>query len=61
MSRITAPVGEVTTPTTVGRYGTGRLRAASNSPSAASRPAALLQERHPGPGPAGSSESTTIW
>ena len=33
---MTAPVGEVTTPTTLGRNGTLRLRAASNSPSSAS-------------------------
>ena len=37
MSRITAPVGEVTTPTISGRKGSGFSRAAPNRPSAASR------------------------
>jgi len=41
MSRITAPVGEVTTPMVRGRNGSGRLLAASNSPSAA-----LVEQRH---------------
>ena len=36
MSRITAPVGEVTMPIRCGSAGSGRFRAASNSPSAAS-------------------------
>ena len=37
MSRITAPVGEVTTPTRLGKRGRGRLRSRANSPSASSR------------------------
>ena len=43
---MTAPVGDVTTPTTVGRNGTLRLRAASNSPSSASFFAPRLEQRH---------------
>ena len=46
MSRITAPVGEVTTPTMRGRYGSGSLRVASNRPSAASVALPLLEQRH---------------
>jgi len=36
MSRMTAPLGDVTTPTKVGRNGKSCLRASSNRPSAAS-------------------------
>ena len=46
MSRITAPVGEVMTPITAGRYGNSCLRASSNSPSAVKRRLALFQQRH---------------
>ena len=46
MSRITAPVGEVTTPITRGRNGSLRLRSGSNSPSAASAFRRLLEQRH---------------
>ena len=61
MSRMTAPVGEVTTPTTSGRTGRGRLRAASNSPSAASALRRSSSSAMSAPMPAGSMRSTTIW
>ena len=46
MSRITAPVGEVITPITRGRKGRGRLRSASNRPSASEALAAFVEQRH---------------
>ncbi len=46
MSRITAPVGEVTTPITFGMYGNGCLRSRSNSPSAGQHGLPLLEQRH---------------
>ena len=46
MSRITAPVGEVTTPITSGSQGSSCLRASSNRPSAASLLLALFHQRH---------------
>jgi hypothetical protein len=46
MSRITAPVGEVTTPITCGKKGSLRLRSESNSPSAASAFRRRLEQRH---------------
>jgi hypothetical protein len=61
MSRITAPVGEVTTPLTPGRKGSRRLRALSNSPSAVSLRRRSSRRAFRAPMPAGSSESTTIW
>ena len=46
MSRMTAPVGEVTTPITSGSQGSNCLRASSNRPSARELPLALLHQRH---------------
>jgi hypothetical protein len=60
MSRITAPVGEVTTPMIRGRYGRGRLRAMSNRPSAASIFLRCSSNAISAPAPAGSSSSITI-
>ncbi len=61
MSRITAPVGEVTTPMTRGRNGSSCLRAGSNRPSAASFFLRSSTSAMSAPTPAGSSVSTTIW
>jgi hypothetical protein len=61
MSRITAPVGEVTTPITSGRNGSGRLPPASNSPSAASAARRFSSIAISAPTPAGASSSITIW
>ncbi|MCP2081383.1 UNVERIFIED_ORG: hypothetical protein J2W74_002569 [Methylorubrum zatmanii] len=61
MSRITAPVGEVTTPITRGRNGIGRFRSVSNSPSAASWRLRSSSSAIQAPMPAGSIESMTIW
>jgi hypothetical protein len=61
MSRITAPVGEVTTPMTAGRKGSGRLRSASNSPSAASRRLRSSSSFSSAPSPASSIDSITSW
>ena len=61
MSRITAPVGDVTTPMTRGRYGSGFLRASSNSPSAASAFRRASSSAISAPAPAGSSASMTSW
>ncbi len=61
MSRITAPVGEVTTPITRGRKGSARLRAASNSPSAARRRRRSSSILRMAPSPASSICSITIW
>ena len=61
MSRITAPVGEVTTPITSGRYGSARLRSAANSPSASSAFFRASSIAISAPTPAGASASTTIW
>ncbi len=61
MSRMTAPVGEVTTPITPGSSGSGRLRAASNRPSAASfflRSSSIFRSA---PRPASSMRSITSW
>ena len=58
---MTAPVGEVTTPITSGRNGRSCLRAASNSPSAASFFLRSSTSAMSAPMPAGSSVSTTIW
>ena len=59
MSWITAPRSLVTTPTTRGSSGIGRLRAASNSPSAASRSRSTSMRASSAPAPAYSSRSTT--
>ena len=61
MSRMTAPVGEVTTPTILGRNGALRLRATSNSPSSASFLRRASSSAISAPIPASSSESITIW
>jgi hypothetical protein len=61
MSRITAPVGEVTTPTTSGSHGSNCLRASSNRPSAASFFLRSSISAISAPTPAGSSVSMTIW
>ena len=61
MSRMTAPVGEVMTPITLGRCGSLRLRASSNSPSAASFFLRSSSSAISAPMPAGSSMSMTIW
>ena len=61
MSRITAPVGEVMTPITVGRYGRSCLRASSNRPSAASFFLRSSSSAISAPTPAGSRLSMTIW
>ena len=58
---MTAPVGEVTTPMTEGRKGSGFLRPSSNSPSAASRFLRSSSSAISAPTPAGSSVSMTIW
>ena len=61
MSRITAPVGDVTTPMTPGRNGSGRLRSLANSPSASSRRRVLSSSASSAPSPAISIDSMTIW
>ncbi len=61
MSRMTAPVGEVTTPITSGRNGSSCLRFGSNNPSAASFFLRSSTSAISAPIPAGSSASTTIW
>ena len=61
MSRITAPVGEVMTPMTRGRYGSGFLRSSSNRPSAASFFFRSSKSAINAPTPAGSMLSITIW
>ena len=61
MSRITAPVGLVITPTTEGMDGSGRLRVGSNRPSAASFAFSRSSWASSAPTPAGSMVSMTIW
>ena len=61
MSRMTAPVGEVTMPMRAGRYGIGRLRSSANSPSAASRCLRSSKSAMSAPAPAGSMCSMTSW
>ena len=61
MSRITAPVGEVTTPITCGRNGSGFLRSGANSPSASSRAFVFSSSASSAPSPASSIRSITIW
>ena len=61
MSRMTAPLGEVMTPITRGRYGRSCFRASSNNPSAASRRLRSSSSAISAPRPAGSSVSTMIW
>ena len=60
MSRITAPLGDVTTPITVGRNGRSCFLASSNSPSAASFRLRSSRSAISAPMPAGSSVSTMI-
>ena len=61
MSRITAPVGDVTTPIVRGRNGSFCLRASSNSPSAAKRWRFFSSSASNAPSPAISIRSITIW
>jgi hypothetical protein len=61
ISRITAPVGEVTMPIVSGNQGSSRLRAGSNRPSAASLRLRSSISAISAPMPAGSSASITIW
>ena len=61
MSRMTAPVGDVTMPTTRGRNGSGRLRSSSNKPSAANLRLRSSSSAISAPTPAGSICSMTIW
>ena len=57
MSRITAPVGEVTTPITRGRNGSARFLRLVEQAFGGQRPAALVEQRHqralPRPAPSG--------
>ena len=46
MSRITAPVGEVTTPITRGRNGSARFLRLVEQPFGGQRPPALVEQRH---------------
>ena len=59
ISRITAPVGEVTIPIVLGRNGRRRFFASSNNPSAASARRRLSSSAISAPSPASSSRSTT--
>ena len=59
ISRITAPVGEVTTPMTCGRNGSNCLRSSSNRPSAARRRLRSSSWASNAPSPAGSIVSMT--
>ena len=61
MSFQTAPVGLVMTAIVAGRAGSGRLRAVSNSPSAASRALSASNRRVRSPRPAGWIDSTYSW
>ena len=61
MSRITAPVGEVTTPIVRGMNGSGFLRAGSNSPSAPNCALSFSNSAISAPSPASSIRSITIW
>ena len=58
MSCQTAPVGLVMTAIVVGRVGSGRLRAPSNRPSAASRALSASNRSARSPKPAGWIDST---
>ena len=58
---MTAPVGEVMTPITAGKYGSSCFRASSNKPSAVNRRLRSSSSAISAPRPAGSSVSTTIW
>ncbi len=61
MSRITAPVGLVMTPITAGIEGSGRLRAVSKRPSAASLAFSRSSCASSAPTPAGAIVSMMIW
>ena len=61
MSRITAPVGLVMTPTTAGKVGMGVLRPGSNRPSPASFAFSRSSWASRAPAPAASMVSMTIW
>ena len=58
---MTAPVGEVMTPTTAGMAGRGFLRPASNRPSAARRALSRSSCASRAPAPAAVMLSMTIW
>ena len=60
MSRITAPVGEVTTPIRRGRNGSFFLRSGLNSPSAPSFAFNFSSRSISAPSPASSNRSITI-
>ena len=61
MSRITAPVGEVTTPILRGSSGSGRLRSGAKSPSLSSRSLSSSKACASDPFPRGSRSWTEIW
>ena len=61
MSRSAAPSSDVTTPMRRGSTGSGRLRPASNSPSACSRRLSCSNAACSAPSPSGSSASQTSW
>jgi hypothetical protein len=61
MSRMAAPVGEVTIPITRGKAGSGRLRASAKRPSASSRRLSCSKAYWSAPTPLGSRSSTTNW
>jgi hypothetical protein len=61
MSRMTAPLDEVTTPMRRGQNGRRRLRSGANSPSAASLRFSSSKASISRPAPAGSSAVTDIW
>jgi hypothetical protein len=59
MSRMAAPVGEVTTPTRRGKSGSGRFNSSANKPSAASLSRICSNATRNAPAPTGSSPSTS--
>ena len=61
MSRITAPVGELTTPIRRGSIGSGLLRAGSKSPSCSSLAFSSSNACCSDPLPSGSSTCTESW
>ncbi len=61
MSAMAAPRGEVTMPMRRGKRGSGRLRSAANSPSAASFFLSCSKASCSAPTPCGSSTSTSNW
>ena len=61
MSRITAPVGDVTTAIARGSRGIGRFLSAANRPSAASLALSCSKASWRAPRPTGSIAWTLIW